>query len=107
MGWVVKTWRVEDELRAAERETRRLTRIAARETADAAAHLDALEAFGVETLRYVQARRAAVRPEPVAAPFAPAPVVVPEPLQVRATRGPARASMRDSSLSDLFHSSAR
>jgi hypothetical protein len=110
MGWVVKTWRVEDELRAAEREVRRSGRIAARELADAAAHLDALEAFGIETLECARARRAAVRSQPVAAPApqpaaVPPPVVVPEPLQVRARRGPARASMRDSPLTDLFRSS--
>jgi len=99
MGWVVKTWRVEDALRAAERETRRLGRIAARETADAAAHLDALEQVGEETLRMVRARRAGARPEARL-------VVAPEPLTVRARRNPRRASLRESPLNDLLKATA-
>ena len=116
MGWVVKTWRVEDELRSAERAARRIERTAARELADAAAHLDALELLGARTLEGVRRRRTAERPDPPepagletvrSAPRAD-PILVPDPapLTVRAVRNPRRSSLRDSPLSDLFKAAA-
>ncbi len=63
MAWVVKTWRA-DPLADARREARRVRRVAAREVADADAHLDVLEGLGRELLAAVREhRRPAARPD--------------------------------------------
>lgn len=64
MAWVVKSWR-EDPVAEAEREARRVRRVAAREVADADAHLGVLEDLGGELLAGVREhRRPPERPEP-------------------------------------------
>ncbi|MGZ4268017.1 MAG: hypothetical protein ACXVFN_10850 [Solirubrobacteraceae bacterium] len=113
MGWVVKSWNAAalEELvgaearetargivRDAERDARRIGRAAARETADAAAYLEALETFGVLTRRLVRERRAELRGAAGAEP--PPREVVPEPRRITARRG--RARLRESPLRDLF-----
>lgn len=63
MAWVVKTWRTEP-LADAERAARHVRRVAAREVADADAHLGVLEDLGRELLAGVaQQRRPVERPD--------------------------------------------
>jgi hypothetical protein len=82
VAWVVKTWRI-DPVAAAERDARRVTRLARREVADAEAHLLVLEELGQELLAGVERRRRpAERPEPAFK----------------------RSSLRDSPLAGLFQS---
>ncbi len=115
MGWVVKSWNadaLEELVRAdarqaaceiildAERAARRTGRAAERETADAAAYLEALETFGVLTRRLVRERRGELRSDPGAPATPPEPVAAPEPRRITARRG--RATMRESPLTDLF-----
>jgi hypothetical protein len=119
MGWVVKSWNAEaleqlvsDGARAAarevvldaERDARRIGRVAARETADASAYLEALETFGVLTRRLVRERRAELRSGEADEAPAPALEVAPAPPRITARRG--RATMRDSPLADLFRATA-
>ena len=116
MAWIVTSWRTEALealldararesaaaiVAAAERDARRTTRAAARETADAIAYLDVLERLGRETLDAVRAQRAD-RDGPPAPPVSPEPPS--EEIRVTAARRtrPARASLRESPLTELF-----
>jgi hypothetical protein len=115
MGWILKSWRPDalaaladaearqtaaEIVRGAERDARRLTRDAHRELDNARADLDALEQFGVETLRSVQQHRETVRSSEPAAEPQPAP-------QSGKPRGRRdRATLRDSPLTELFRSTA-
>jgi hypothetical protein len=118
MTWVVKRWRMEaleqvltEEARAsvraareaADRDARRARRAADRTAADVAAELEALERLGAELRATVRRMRSAAD-VPESDPPAPAAEEPAVPLAaVRATRrGPARASMRSSALSELF-----
>jgi hypothetical protein len=107
MPWVVTSWRTDrleallgdragDIVAAAERDARRVTRVAARERADAAAYLDALERLGEETLAAVRAQR---RPRPAAPAQEEIRVLDARPPR-RARAG--RASLRESPLVELF-----
>jgi hypothetical protein len=123
MGWVVKSVRpqalealVSGEAResaravvaAAEREARRLGRVAARETAAAAAYLDVLERLGDELRLQVAEQRGGLGDAGLA-PAVPEPEPEPEPDEIRVhaasaaarPRG-ARASLRESPLAELF-----
>jgi hypothetical protein len=85
---------------AAERDARRATRAAARETADALAYLEVLERLGEETLEAVRAQRRPPDEQPVAPPEPP-----PGRIRVKHGRRP-RASMRESPLTELFRATA-
>ena len=101
MSWVVKAWKPAL-LQAAEREARRLRRAAGREADDATAYLLVLEDLGTELREDVRRQRRAPEgePEPEAGRE---PEAAPQPNEIRATRSrPARASLRDSPLSELF-----
>jgi hypothetical protein len=120
MGWVVTSLRTEalealvtGEAReaargivaAAEREARRLGRVAARETADAGAYLDALAELGEQTRRQVAEERRRLRetrpPEGDGEIRVTAATAEPHPAPPR-PRPAARASLRESPLAELF-----
>jgi hypothetical protein len=118
MTWIVTSWRTDrleamldararesarEIVAAAERDARRATRAAARETADALAYLEVLERLGEETLRAVRAQRPR-RAAPAQAPVAP-PEPPPEELRVKHGRR-SRASLRESPLTELFRATA-
>jgi hypothetical protein len=94
MGWIVTSWR-SDALAAAEREARRVSRGAAREVADARAYLDALERFGADTRAEVRRQRVALRTDGAGAAT-----------PVASRRKTARASLRESPLTELFRATA-
>ena len=120
MSWVVKAWKPEL-LQAAEREARRLRRAAGREAEDANAYLLVLEDLGTKLREDLRRQRRVREPRPLPIPEKrPAAVSPPEqrapqpesprqaktaaePAEIRATQArPARASLRDSPLSELF-----
>jgi hypothetical protein len=96
MGWVVKSWKTEElvalVLADAERDARQLGRVVGRELADAAAHLLALEEFGVQTREAVRSRRRH-RPES-------------RPSETGAPARAGRATLHDSPLAELFRATA-
>jgi hypothetical protein len=127
MAWVVKRWRMDGLERvltaearasaqaareAADRDARRARRAADRAGADAAAQLEALERLGLELVATVhrvrgtssaEAAPAAAAPAPdPAAPAAPPVAAAPLVAVPAARRRPARASMRNSALNELF-----
>jgi len=105
MSWVVKAWKPEL-LQAAEREARRLHRAAGREARDAAAYLLVLEELGAQLREDVRRQRRTQEPRPLPVPEkrpVPTPEPPPEQGEVRVTQSrPARASLRDSPLTELF-----
>ena len=112
MSWVVTSWKTDrleavldararesarSIVAAAERDARRTTRAAARETADAIAYLEVLERLGQETLEAIRAqRRPAAADKAVSVPEPP-----PDEIRVKPGRR-ARASLRESPLTELF-----
>jgi hypothetical protein len=119
MTWIVTSWRTDrleamldararesaaSIVAAAERDARRISRAAARETADAVAYLEVLERLGRETLDVVRAQRGARATGPEEPPVAP-PEPPPEAIRVKHARA-RRASMRESPLTELFRATA-
>jgi hypothetical protein len=121
MGWVVTGLRTEalealvderarEQARAvvadAERDARRRSRAAARETADAAAYLDVLEALAVDTRRQVAGERRRLREARPASGPPPTPPTPPEDPAREIRVRPGRASLRESPLAELFRATA-
>jgi hypothetical protein len=118
MTWVVKRWRMEGLERvlceeaveaaraasaAAERDARRAQRAADRTAADATAQLAELERLGLEL--HASVRRARSRPDvaqPAAPPDSSTPAPAPVVVVASRRRRHGRASLRGSSLSELF-----
>jgi hypothetical protein len=126
MPWVVTSWRtdrlaelVDEQAReaaaaivtSAEREARRIRRTAEREAADARAYLSELEGLASETLEHVRVVRRDRTVAPSEHVMAPpdarvAPVRTVEPPRPAPRPRRARATMRESPLTELFRSTA-
>jgi DNA-binding transcriptional ArsR family regulator len=108
MGWRLKSWDVEAVAAAlgaeAERDARRVRRMAERKRREVLTELAGLEAMAGELAEQLRAHRAAPRTARPAAAEPPAGAEIkatPEPPAIRGRR-PRRSSLRDSPLSELF-----